>query len=70
MPVDDENTNGGLHPLRDFDGAAEFLGVTPRLIRELWARRELAGIKVGRRVRFSEEDLLDYVKRRRVEAKR
>jgi len=54
----------------DYDGAATFLGVTPRLVRELWQRRELTGVKVGRRVRFTQVDLNDYVTRHRVEAMR
>ena len=39
--------------LLDYEAAAMFLGVSPRLVRELWQRRELTGVKVGRRVRFS-----------------
>jgi excisionase family DNA binding protein len=56
--------------LLDYEGAARFLGVSPRLVRELWQRRELTGIKVGRRVRFTRADLNDYVTRHRVEAVR
>jgi excisionase family DNA binding protein len=56
--------------LVDLQGAGAVLGVPPRLVRELWQRRELAGIKIGRRVRFSREDLDDYVRRHRVEANR
>jgi len=57
----------GLH---DFDGAAAFLGTSPRHVRRLWQERRLAGIKVGRAVRFSEADLLAFVERHRVEAVR
>lgn len=53
-------------PLLDWEGAARYLGVTPRLVRELWARRELGGVKVGKRVRFRAADLTDYVERHRV----
>lgn len=56
--------------LIDYDGAAVFLGVSPRLVRELWQRRELTGVKIGRRVRFTQADLNDYVTRHRVEAMR
>jgi excisionase family DNA binding protein len=59
--------HGGL---LDFDGAADFLGVTPRAIRRLWQERRVAGVKVGRAVRFAEADLLVYIARQRVEAVR
>lgn len=71
MPkYDDPEVRPTPFVLHDWDGAAEVLGVSPRLVRELWAKRELAGVKVGRRVRFRSEDLIDYVDRHRVEAKR
>lgn len=44
--------------------------VSPRLVRELWNRRELTGVKVGRFVRFSEADLVEYIERHRVRAVR
>lgn len=56
--------------LYDYEGAAKYLCVTPRLVRELRARRELSAIKVGRRVRFTEADLVAYIERHRVEAVR
>lgn len=52
--------------LLDLDGAAKWLGVSPRLVRDLWARRELGGTKVGRFVRFSVADLSLYVSRHHV----
>jgi len=55
--------------LLDWEGAAAFLNVTPRLVRDLWQRRQLSGVKVGRRVRFKESDLVEYIDRHRVEAK-
>jgi len=60
------------HPdgLFDFDGAAAFLSTSPRHVRRLWAERRLAGIKVGKAVRFTEADLLRFVERHRVEAVR
>jgi excisionase family DNA binding protein len=57
-------------PLRDWEGAANYLNVTPRLIRELWARRELGGVKVGRHVRFRVADLDAYIENHRVEPQR
>ena len=56
--------------LLDFDGAADFLCITPRAIRRLWQERRVAGVKVGRAVRFTRADLLDYIDRQRVEAVR
>jgi excisionase family DNA binding protein len=55
-------------PLFDVEQAAIALSVTPRHVRRLWQLRQLAGIKVGRLVRFSEEDLEAYIARQRVEA--
>jgi excisionase family DNA binding protein len=56
--------------LYDFETAAERLSVTPRMIRELWAQRKLSGSRVGKHVRFSDADLVDYLERHRVEALR
>lgn len=50
-----------VSPLLDIEGAAALLGVTPRQVRELWQQRRLAGRKVGRRVRFAEADLQEYI---------
>jgi excisionase family DNA binding protein len=55
--------------LYDWDSAAQLLGVTPRLIRELWARHQLSGVKIGRRVRFRHADLVDYIDRHLVTGK-
>jgi len=64
-------SSGALEPpLVDWSGAGLYLGVSPRLVRELWQRRELTGVKIGRRVRFSRADLDDYIRRHRIEAKR
>ncbi len=43
--------------LLDYAGAADYLCTTQRHVRELWAKRYLTAIKVGRRVRFSKSDL-------------
>lgn len=59
-----------LPPLLGWEGAGEFLGVTPRMVRELWARRELAGIRVGKHIRFTRADLAKYVEHHRVESVR
>lgn len=59
-----------VEQLRDFDGAASFLCTSPRHVRRLWQERRLAGVKVGRAVRFTEADLLAYIERHRVESVR
>jgi excisionase family DNA binding protein len=56
--------------LLDYAGAARYLCTTPRHIRELWAKRYLAAIKVGRCVRFSKKDLDAFIAARRVRALR
>lgn len=60
----------GCPGLLDDDGAATYLATTPRRVRELWQRHQLAGIKVGRSVRFAVADLDDFIARNRVEATR
>ena len=63
--------NGSGEPegsLLDYAGAARYLCTTPRHIRELWAKRYLAAIKVGRSVRFSKKDLDAFISARRVRA--
>jgi excisionase family DNA binding protein len=63
--------DAGAHEgLLDYDGAAQYLCTTPRHVRELWAKRYLAAIKVGRSVRFSKVDLDAYIAARRVDAVR
>jgi hypothetical protein len=38
--------------LLDLDGAANYLHDTPRHVRSLWERRELAAVRIGRKIRF------------------
>lgn len=54
--------------LLDYFGAARYLCTTPRQVRELWAKRSLAAIKVGRSVRFSKVDLDAFIATHRVNA--
>lgn len=49
---------------------AWYLGTTPRQLRELWSRREIAAVKVGRLVRFRREDLDAYIEAHTVPAVR
>jgi excisionase family DNA binding protein len=60
----------GYGSLLDYEGAAAYLCTTPRHVRELWARRQLAAIKVGRCVRFTKGDLDAFVAANRVNAAR
>jgi excisionase family DNA binding protein len=47
--------------LFDFDSGAAFLGTTPRHLRRLWQERRIGGCKIGRKVRFTEEDLRTFI---------
>ena len=71
-PAQPRNRVERRHPeaLLDFEGAAEFLALTPRHVRRLWQERRLAGVKCGKFVRFTQSDLLAYIERQRVEALR
>lgn len=55
--------------LLDAEEAARYLGTSARHIRELWARRELTAVKVGRLNRFDPADLAAYVTKQRVEVR-
>lgn len=56
--------------LLDYDAAARYLCTTPRHVRELWTRRRLAAVKVGRHVRFTRDDLDAFIVASRVKAVR
>ena len=56
----------GPDGLLDYEAAARYLGTTPRHVRELWARRQLATVKVSRRVRFHVADLDAFIAAHRV----
>lgn len=62
--------HGGPGGLLDYEAAARYLGTTPRHVRELWAKRYLAAVKVGRRVRFRIADLDAFIAAHRVPAVR
>lgn len=59
-----------IQGLMDYAGAAAYLAITPRQVRELWARRELTAVKLGRLVRFRQQDLDEYAARNLVRAVR
>jgi excisionase family DNA binding protein len=48
-------------PLMDRAGAATYLATTERHIQDLWNRRQIPAIKVGRLVRFHRQDLDNYI---------
>ncbi len=56
--------------LLDYDGAAVYLGDTPRHVERLWAERRIAAVKVGKKVRFRREDLDAYIEANRIPAVR
>lgn len=56
--------------LLDLDGAAKYLHDTPRHVRTLWERRELAAVRIGRKIRFDPDDLDRYIDSQRVKALR
>jgi excisionase family DNA binding protein len=55
--------------LYDWSAGAAFLNITERHLKRLWAERRISGSKIGRFVRFSREDLDDYIGRNHVEAR-
>ena len=63
----DPNPSGAL---LDYEGAAHYLCTTPRHIQELWAKRRVAGVKVGRRVRFTQADLDAFIATNRINTPR
>lgn len=47
--------------LYDIEGAADFLSTTVRQMRTLVFERRIAFIKVGGKLRFDRDDLLDFL---------
>jgi len=56
--------------LLDLAQAAKYLGTSERHVRRLWQERRIAGVKVGRRVRFTRRDLDAFIEKNRYEAAR
>lgn len=48
-------------PLYDVPGAAKYLSTTERHIRDMWNKRQIPAIKVGRKLRFHKDDLDAYI---------
>jgi excisionase family DNA binding protein len=57
-----------LRPPLDYDGAAEYLGTTPRHVRDLRATNRVPFVKLGGKVRFLPDDLDAFVLANRQEA--
>ena len=55
--------------LLDIDGAADHLDVSPRFIRRLVAQRRVNYLKIGKLVRFDQNDLDAWVQQQRVDAR-
>ncbi len=53
--------------LLNYEQAAAFLNTTKRHVRWLWERRKIAAYKIGRKVRFKEEDLRTWAEAQRVD---
>jgi excisionase family DNA binding protein len=54
--------------LLDLAGAAAYLNDSPRHVRSLWEHRQIAAVRIGRKVRFDPRDLDRYIESQRVEA--
>jgi excisionase family DNA binding protein len=59
-----------LDTLLSVEQAAERLGTSARFVRRLIAERRIAYVKLGRHVRITEHDLINFVVTGRVEAGR
>ena len=57
-----------MDTLLTVEQAAECLGTSERFVRRLIAERRIAFIKLGRHVRITEHDLINFVTTGRVEA--
>ena len=55
--------------LLDIDDAADYLNVSPRFIRRLIAQRRINYLKIGKFVRFDQDELDDWVQAQRVDAR-
>mgnify|MGYP002630922152 CR=1 FL=1 len=56
--------------LLDIDGAADHLNVSPRFIRRLVAQRRVNYLKIGKFVRFDQDELDEWVQQQRIDARR
>ena len=55
--------------LLDIDGAADYLNVSPRFIRRLVAQRRVNYLKIGKFVRFDQNELDQWIELQRIDAR-
>jgi excisionase family DNA binding protein len=55
-------------PSWDVEEAASLLKVSPRTLRRMAERREIAHFRVGRRLLFSDHDIAEFLTKSRVSA--
>lgn len=53
--------------LLDIEGAANYLATSPRHIQRLWSERRIAGVRLGRKIRFLQADLDAFIAAHRTE---
>lgn len=58
-----------MNPLLTKDDVCEKLNIPPGTLRHIMERRELPYVKIGGCVRFSEDDIQDYVMRMKIRTK-
>lgn len=58
-------TGPGAVALLDYEAAGRLLGCSPRLVRKLVERRQLASVKVGALVRIEPAAVEEYIEHRR-----
>ncbi len=66
----DSPTPSPYMTLLDIDGAADHLNVSPRFIRRLVAQRRVNYLKIGKFVRFDQDELDEWVQQQRIDARR
>ncbi len=54
--------------LLNIDGAADYLNVSPRFIRRLVAQRRITYLKIGKFIRFDQDELDEWAQQQRVGA--
>ncbi len=59
---DDTAAAGTGGDLLDQEATARRLGVSPRMVRRLWQRRELRAVKVGKLVRFAPAEIDRFIR--------
>lgn len=58
---------GSQSSLFDWTSGSEYLNTSKRHLQRLWAERRITGRKIGKKVRFTQGDLDDFIERCRVD---